>query len=255
MEFTLLFSAATGLAGVWIANRLLSENRPTWLEKPTDLLLGSAAVGMLVGRLAAMIGAGINPLTNPADILLVRGGVSTGFASLGALGTLAWSMRHHLPTAFDLLAPAALAGLAGWHAGCVWRSACFGTASELPWAMTAPGSSVGRHPVEIYAAIAFVIAAWLVARLPLQALLPTGAALTLAGAIRLLTQPFRVSIVGGPVEVYVAGIVIGVIAIAASVRRSQKSERESDPTARAVFDGDGSAVGLDDAPSNRQPET
>ena len=158
MEFTLLFAAATGLAGVWIANRLLKERLPAWLEKPTDLVVGSAAAGMLIGRLAAMIGDGVNPIANPGDILLVRGGVSTGFASMGALAAMAWAMRHHLPAAFDVLAPSALAGLSGWHAGCVWRSGCLGTASDLPWAMTVPGSTVGRHPVELYAAVGLGLA-------------------------------------------------------------------------------------------------
>lgn len=247
MEFTLLFAAATGFAAVWITNRLLRSRFPSWLDKPTDLLIGAAAIGMLIGRLASMISSGVNPVTNPGDILLVRGGVSTGFAVAGALAAVAWAMRDHLPAAFDLLAPAALAGLAGWHAGCVWRSSCLGTVTDLPWAMSLPDSTIGRHPVELYTAVALGVAAWLVARLPIRPLLPAGAALAAAGAIRLATQPFRVSVIGGPVGVYLAGIILGTIAVSASLAGIRFLQRESDAPTRTVLDEDRSPVGLDDA--------
>ncbi len=137
MEFTLLFAAATALAAMWIANRMA---RPD-VEKPTDLLIGAAAVGLFVGRLAAMVIDGVNPITNPGDIIIVRAGVDTGFATVGALAALAWATRAGLPRVSDLLAPAAVAGLAGWHAGCVWRDACLGTVSE-PSSFVLPSPAV-----------------------------------------------------------------------------------------------------------------
>lgn len=208
MELTLLAAAVTGAASVWIANRFLRA----WLsvDRPTDVLIGAAAVGLLIGRLAAMIGAGVNPILRPADILVVRGGVSTGFAALGALAVLAWTHRDQLPTALDQLAPAALAGLAGWHGGCVWRGACLGTASELPWAVTSAGTSVTRHPVEVYAAIGFVLAALVTARFMERGWMAAGVGLALAGAVRLATDPLRVSITGGPTVWYLSAIVVGV---------------------------------------------
>lgn len=205
MELTLLANALTAAAAVWVANRFL---RPK-VDRPTDLLIGAAAVGLLVGRLAAMVGAGVNPLLRPGDILVVRGGVSTGFAALGALGVLAWNQRDDLPRSLDQLAPAALAGLAGWHGGCLWRDTCLGTATELPWAMTAAGSDVGRHPVELYAALALLVAAGVVSRLPDRPWLRAGVGLGLAGGARLATDPLRVSIVGGPTGWYVAAVILG----------------------------------------------
>lgn len=207
MEFTLLAAALTGAAAVWIANRL--RKAEVDVDRPTDVLIGAAAVGLILGRLASMMSAGVSPLAHPGDILAVRGGVSTGFAALGALGVLAWTHRNQLPTALDELAPAALAGLAGWHGGCVWRGTCLGTVSELPWAITSPGTAVTRHPVEIYAALAFVLAAVGVARLGSRPWVATGVGLAAAGAIRLATEPMRVSITGGPVEWYAAAIVAG----------------------------------------------
>ncbi len=207
MEFTLLAAALTGAAAVWIANRLLLDKIA--VERPTDLLIGAAAVGLLVGRLAAMIGAGVNPLTRPADILIVRGGVSTAFAAIGALGVLVWTNRSRLPVALDHLSPGALAGLAGWHGGCLWRSTCLGAATDLPWAMTSPDAAVGRHPVEIYAALGLLGAAIVVSRFVDRSWVAAGLGLAAAGGIRLATEPLRLTIVGGPVGWYAAALVLG----------------------------------------------
>jgi len=209
LEFTLLFAAATALAAVWIANRLTKPE----VDKPTDLLIGAAAVGLFIGRIAAMLLAGVNPITNPADILIVRAGVDTGFATIGALVALTWATRADLPRVSDLLAPAALAGLAGWHAGCVWRGACLGTVSDLPWAIAQSGSTVTRHPVEIYAAVGMLLTAYLVARLARTPWLRTGAALGLAAVVRIATQPVRPSLTGGPMWWYYAGATVGLVTV------------------------------------------
>ncbi|HSJ28318.1 MAG TPA: prolipoprotein diacylglyceryl transferase family protein [Acidimicrobiia bacterium] len=208
MEFTLLAAAATGAAAVWLTNRLRSGRIS--VDRPTDTIVGAAAAGLLLGRLAAMIGAGVNPVTNPGDILVVRGGVSTGFAALGAITVLAWTHRQALPTALDQLAPAAVAGLAGWHGGCLWRNTCLGEVSDLPWAMASTGTAVTRHPVELYAAAGMLLVAVLASRLATRPWHATGAALAGAGTVRLLTEPLRVSIAGGPVWWYAAAVVVGV---------------------------------------------
>lgn len=209
MEFTLLWAALTGVAFAYLGTRIWSERLP---DHPTDRMVGAAAVGLLAGRLTAMILQGINPLTNPGDILIVRGGVHTGAAAIGAIVTFLWAVKWRLPY-LDAVAPAALFGLAGWHAGCLWRGACLGTSSELIWAWTEPGSTVTRHPVELYAALGLVLAAWLVSRLPWRLLTRAGAALALAGLVRLATEPMRPSITGGPVWWYAGAIAFGILAI------------------------------------------
>ncbi len=205
MEFTLLWAALTGAAFTWIGLRIWSDGLP---PKPFDVLIGAAVVGLLVGRLAAMVQQDVNPLTAPSQIILVRGGVDTGFATLGALAALAWMLRGRTTLA-DSLAPSALLGLAGWHAGCLWRSACLGTASELPWAWAQSGSSITRHPVEIYAALGLMAMAALIARLGPRPYLKTGLALAGAGVMRLATEPMRLTLTGGPVAWYTAAIVVG----------------------------------------------
>lgn len=206
MEFTLLWAALTAVAGLWLGNRLLRKSLP---ESTFDSLLASAVAGLAVGRVVAVISQGINPLTNLSDLLIVRGGVSTIAAPVAAIGTLYLMTGRKLPV-LDAAAPVALLGLAGWHMGCVWRGACLGTASQLPWAWAEPASTITRHPVEIYTGVALVIGAWIVHRLPRDPGLRTGIALALASAIRLATEPVRLSIGGGPYLLYAAGTVIGV---------------------------------------------
>jgi len=159
-----------------------------------------------------MILQGVNPLTNLGDILIVRGGVHTGAATAGAIATYLWSAKWKV-SYLDATAPAALLGLAGWHAGCLWRGACLGSESTLPWAWAQEGSLITRHPVELYAAIGLILAAWMVSRLPWSILTKAGAALASAAVVRLLTETIRPSLTGGPVGWYIAAIVIGLAAV------------------------------------------
>ena len=70
-------------------------------------------------------------MTNPADILIVRGGVHTGAATIGAIVAYLWAIKWR-PGYLDATAPAALAGLAGWHGGCLWRGGLSGTGILSP---------------------------------------------------------------------------------------------------------------------------
>lgn len=217
MEFTLLGAALTGAVGAWLGLRLPGvRSRAERLERPWDVLVGAAAVGVFSGRVVEMISAGVNPLTNPFDVILVRGGVDTVAASIGALMTLAWVFRADLTT-LDIVAPAALLGLAGWHAGCLWTGSCLGAATGGDWGFTLPGSEVGRHPTELYAALA--LAAFAVAATRFRTpFVSTGVALAAAGAVRAATQPIRPSLTGGPMWAYVTAIALGV-AVAVVGRR------------------------------------
>ncbi len=224
MEFTLLWAAlvaAVAFYGVvrWEARRgnAADCSRDVW-----DTAIAAALAGLLTGRLAAMILAGTNPLARPGDILVVRGGVDTVWASVGALITFAVLARRELAALADAGAAAALAGLAGWHAGCLFRDACLGTPSDLPWAYALPGSDITRHPVELYAAGLFLLAAGaaLAARrrsLPPGAL--AAAALAAAAAARLVTEPFRPTLGASLAPWYAAGALAGLAAAAALTRR------------------------------------
>lgn len=210
MEFTLLWAALTAVGLGWLGLRIWDERLP---EHASDRLITATLLALVAGRLAAMLAQGINPIVNPGDFIIVRGGVDTGAASVVFIVTLVWGTRRS-PGALDAMAPSVLLALAGWHAGCLWRGACLGAVSDLPWAWAQGGSAVTRHPVEIYTAIGMALGAYLVSRLGWRPWLRAGTALLLASGIRLLTEPLRPSISGGPVGWYVAGIALGALILA-----------------------------------------
>jgi prolipoprotein diacylglyceryltransferase len=224
MAFSLLWAAlvavAAAVAVLWWQERIVGDRA----AEGRDLLLTAVVAGILAGRVAAMIRGGVNPLAHPLDLLIVRGGVDTGFAAAGALTAAVVVSRADLFRRLDAVAAAALAGLAGWHAGCVAQGACLGTPTGLPWGIARQGG-VPRHPVEVYAAL--LLAAGTAAllairrhRLPRGA--AAGAALAWAGAVRLVTEPLRARIGSGPEWWYVAGVVTGLAVLAWSVLRGRR---------------------------------
>lgn len=213
MEFTLLWSALAGAGALygalwWMGRRDTSLCvRDLW-----EIAIAAAVIGLAVGRIVAMLRGGVNPLAHPGDVLLVRTGVDTAAASIAALLAAGWLARDDLLEQLDGLAPAALLGIAGWHAGCLFRGACLGTLSDLPWTWAQPGSDITRHPVELYAALLLAVAAVGVFRLRLRYPSPglvTGLALAAAGAARLVTEPLRPSLFSGPVWWYGAAVGAG----------------------------------------------
>lgn len=227
MEFTLLFAAAIALAAGSVALRWEAArgNAASCASDLWEVLLMASFGGIFVGRLAAMVTAGVNPLTNLTDILIIRGGVATGPAAVAALATMAYMARGEILAVADALAVGALASIGGWHLGCLARESCLGTPTDLPWAMTQSGSSVGRHPVELYAAGALLLGAAGLAVLRkrrLPAGLAAGIALGYAAGARLATEPLRPSLGGGPVWWYVTGVLVSIGTLLLIWRRRQR---------------------------------
>ncbi|NND85720.1 MAG: hypothetical protein HKN46_11280 [Acidimicrobiia bacterium] len=231
MEFTLLGQAFMGVGAVWVTVRVLDRNGAlsATVPKPWDVLLGATMVGLLVGRLWAMVAGGTNPLTTPLDIIFIRGGVDTIGATLGALGAVAWWTRSSPAAMLDALAVPALAGLTGWHAGCLVTGSCAGTETTLPWAIETAGG-VGRHPVELYAAIGFGLAAYALSRV--RALPPgtvAGLALVAAAGVRAVTEPLRLHFGSGLLVPYLVGIGLGVIGLVVLPRLPDRRPVEEEP--------------------------
>jgi prolipoprotein diacylglyceryltransferase len=225
MEFGLLAAAVVAAtmtrAVIWVESRIDHADRP--VAAAWEGIATAAIVGLGVGRLVAVLGAGVNPFTHPIDLFIIRGGVDTVGAAIGALATLAIVARHDLAAIADAAAPAAVAGLAGWHAGCLARGACGGTATGLPWAISGPGG-VARHPVEVYAALILGAAAALLVLAWARSARPgvvAGAALGIAGLARLVTEPMRLGIGSGPVWWYAGAGVAGLVAATAAWRRGR----------------------------------
>ncbi len=234
MEFTLLFAAILGVLGLygflrWEGKRgnAAGCSRSLW-----DIALTAVVVGIFMGRLAAMITDGVNPLANPGDIIIVRAGVATGPAAAAALMTMAALSGRELAVVADGLAAAALGGLAGWHAGCLARDACLGTPSELPWAYSLDGSSISRHPVELYAAALLLVGGAALAAYKAYgrppSLTPTGIALAVAGIARLLTEPMRPSL-GITPEIWYWSAVAGGIALVGYTRATTRVSPQATP--------------------------
>ena len=219
MEFTLLGAAAIAAGSAygmlrWEAKR---GNAARCAGSLWETALVSVVVGIFIGRLVAMVIDGMNPLAHPMDVMLVRSGVSIVGASLGTAVMFLWQSRQEPIAMADGISAAALAGLAGWSAGCLVRGTCLGTASDLPWAIAQDGSTVTRHPVGVYAAILFAMAAiglawWKAYRRP-SAGMPASLAIVVAATVRLVVEPMQPSLSGGPVWFYAAALVVGAVGV------------------------------------------
>jgi prolipoprotein diacylglyceryltransferase len=197
-----------------------------------EVAITAVVIGLAVGRVVAMVRGGVNPFSHPGDLILVRAGVDTAAASIAALVTAGWLTRSDPLEQLDGLAPAAVLGIAGWHAGCLFRDACLGTPSSLPWAWSQPGSSITRHPVELYAALVLAAGAWVLFRLRLRYPSPglvAGLGLALVGFARLITEPLRPALFSGPVWWYGAAIAAGLALAAWSIFRTRSGDTESTP--------------------------
>lgn len=223
MEFSLLGSAAIGVFGFWIMIRWEAKrgNAAGCAVDIWDAGLVAAVSGLFIGRIVSMVQTGVNPLTEPLQIMLMRSGVSTVAVVIGTLLVFSYLARKALVAAADGVAPAALMGLAGWYAGCLATGSCLGVESSLPWATPLPGSAITRHPVEIYAAVgmalvSIALALWKQHGRPAPGSV-AGIGLLSASAIRLMTEPLRISLAGGPVVLYTAGVVAGSAMVVASI--------------------------------------
>lgn len=214
MEFRLLAAAVTAIAATAAVILVSSRGDRDRGRALIDVALGGVVAGVAFGRVASMVLAGTNPLSHPGDLLIVRGGVHTGVAAVAAIAASMLLARRVPRQPLAALAPAALVGLAAWHGGCLLRDACLGTPSSLPWAIAGPGG-VGRHPVEVYAALLFVLAALaLVALRRRYGPAPVvGTAIAFAALARLVTEPMRPVLGSSLVGLYALGVAAGTVVV------------------------------------------
>ncbi len=227
MEFTLLGSVAIAVVIMYGVLRFEGgrTNAADCTRDVWDALISAAVVGVIVGRLTAMISAGTNPVSHPGDILIVRAGVDTIGASVASVATYSFLSRNDPWWLADAAAPAAIAGLAGWHGGCVVRDACLGTPSDLPWAVAQAGSVVSRHPVEIYTALLLLVTAglflWWKRRWPRSGVI-AAAAVAAAATARLVTEPLRPGLGGDLIWWYSLTLVTALAVLALRLRHTKQ---------------------------------
>lgn len=234
MEFSLLGAVVVAIVPLYSVAKLEAKLGSSRIPSRnlTDLAVSAILAGVLVGRLSAMVLDGVNPITHPADILIIRGGVATVPATIAALATVAWYARDALWPVADSLAAPALAGLGGWHAGCVVRDSCLGTTTDLPWGLSQSGSTIGRHPVEIYAAGLLVGGAVAVVlwRRSRGAIPGVAAAVAFAWASISLavTEPLRPSLGAALQYWYLLGAGLGISLLVWTIRTSPALEPDPD---------------------------
>ncbi len=230
MDLTLVWRAAGAMSAAALALRMLRRRRPPEFSEPFNDLLGAVLVGMAVGRLAYLLGEGIDLIEHPIEIVLVRGGIAPVPAAMAALGYLVWSGRSDLSIRMDHLAAPALAGLAIWEAGCWWQGSCLGSPSGIWWAVALPGSDLTRHPVGMYAAgLLAAGAVWLLLR-PLRWKGASAAAgLGWASTVRLAVPLWSVGNWSNWAWWYLLGVVLGLGGVVAARRKAEKTVTASSP--------------------------
>jgi prolipoprotein diacylglyceryltransferase len=210
VDVTLLLRAVGSLAAAAVLLWLSKRRLPCDYPQPFNDLLGAVLMGIAVGRVAYLLGEGIDLLSRPLELIFIRGGIAPIPAAAAGLGYLVWTCRADLLNRMDHLAPAALAGLAVWEGGCWWQGSCLGSPSGLWWSLPLPGSDLTRHPVGMYAAVVLAVGALLLARRPLRGKGETAAAgLSWICAVRLATPLWSVGAWTNWTWWYLVGLLIG----------------------------------------------
>jgi phosphatidylglycerol:prolipoprotein diacylglycerol transferase len=119
---------------------------------------------------------------------------------LGGIGILIFLKINKLPiiTFLDILAPFLLVGQAIGRLGCFLAGCCYGTPSDLPWAVSFPNTiyppHVKVHPTQLYEMIIYFTISILLLRLKnknLKCGIILGLYLTLAGMGRFIIEFYR----------------------------------------------------------------
>jgi len=187
------------LLGGWVALAV-----GAWAARQTGLdgdhiynagLYGLVA-GLIVGRLAHVAAFWTAYRAQPLDIVGLDAAAFLAWpAVVAALAGAGWYVyRHKLPVAAvtDAFAPGLLVGLAILDLGALLAGQMPGAPATLPWAISLWG--VARHPVQVYEALAALLAAgatiW-VLRMHRRPGTAAWVALLGYGLSRWLLEPFR----------------------------------------------------------------
>ncbi|RYZ97786.1 MAG: hypothetical protein EOP11_21560 [Proteobacteria bacterium] len=192
-----VFVSLAHLAGI-LGVLFFVRRRGYPLERFVDLIFVVLLSGLTGGRLGYWLG-------HPGEIQSVgdffaldRGGLSFfGGLSLAFPAYLFFLYRQRLPVweISDLLSPVLPLSLAILRLGCFGAGCCYGTATELPWAVHPLGSAIGLHPSQLYeSGFLFLLSGglvWLNARARFKAGLVASFCMGAYGLYRLLFDSLR----------------------------------------------------------------
>ncbi|MBI4398074.1 MAG: prolipoprotein diacylglyceryl transferase [Candidatus Omnitrophica bacterium] len=122
-----------------------------------DLILILTFVGILGGRVFYILQHWDYYLENPLEVfaiwqggLVIYGGL---IAAVAALAVFSWIRRVHFFELTDLYFPAVSLAMAFGRVGCFLNGCCWGTPSNLPWAVQFPFLESPVHPTQLYFAL------------------------------------------------------------------------------------------------------
>lgn len=151
----LAYAGIMGLAiGVaWLIARRTQSALP--LDRGQKLGIGIGAFcGAMIGAKLPFVLADWNGMLSGAAWFSDGKTILTGLAG-GYLGVVLakWTLEIHVPTGDSFAVPVAVAVGIG-RLGCFVIGCCYGTPSQLPWAISFPtsGDLLTRHPTQLYEA-------------------------------------------------------------------------------------------------------
>lgn len=184
-DYGLLASIAAVLAVPALLVRPWPPQEPDW--RLLDRVGGSLAVGLIVGRLAALAIDDPRSLTSVADLLVIRSGVDFWPGLTAGIAWLAWTEHRADRRPAALLGTVASAGLVGWaayEASCLLRDGCPGPIS--PIGLRPDGLIERQFPVALIVAVAAVLVGWLVDRARRRDLPDIDSIIVAIGAVALI---------------------------------------------------------------------
>lgn len=199
----------------------IAPPRTTSRRDLLDSSIGPALLGLLVGRVVAMLLEDPRSLARPADVLVLRGGVELWpAAAIGVVAGFVATRRDRRDgwAALADAAPAALVGYASYEAACLARSGCFGPVSRI--GLTPPGLNSAMVPVGVLVAIGIVALAaavrWRTRRDDV-----CGVALAIGGLalVRSTASIWLPKIGNGPTRQQVESVLVFVVTTAAALAR------------------------------------
>ncbi len=184
-DYGLLASIAAVLAVPALLVRPWPQPEQGW--RLIDRVGGSLAIGLLIGRLAALAIDDPGSLTSLADLLVIRSGVDFWPGLAAGLAWLAWTERRagqHPPALLAMVASAGLVGWAAYEASCLLRDGCPGPIRAI--GLRPDGLVERQFPVALVVAAAAVLAAWLLDRARHRALPNIDTILIAIGSVALI---------------------------------------------------------------------
>lgn len=215
LDTGLLFTGAT----MWLVVAAAARWAPVSVidrKDVLDRLIVPSLVGLVAGRLAAVILDDPTSLGSVRSLLVIRSGVEFWPGVAAALALLMWGLRReraHVSIALAELAPFLLWGYAAYEATCLVRDGCYGPVSSI--GVVPQGLRIRMFPVGLVAALAVMVLGFAVRHL--RAWSPTAKVLLALGGVataRSVASIWLPRLGDGPTRQHLESVVVGLLVLA-----------------------------------------